>query len=62
MVGQSYWRSVELANGLLEETDCVVILTAHSSYNWESVAKSANLMLDIRNMTNGISSKKIHKL
>jgi len=59
---ETNWRSVELTNGLLEEADCVVILTAHSLYDWESVAKSANLVLDTRNVTNGITSRKIHKL
>jgi len=59
---ETHWRSVELTNGLLEEADCVVILTAHSLYDWELVAKSANLVLDTRNVTNGILSKNIYKL
>jgi UDP-N-acetyl-D-glucosamine dehydrogenase len=59
---ETLWRSVELNNGLIEEADCVVILTGHSVYDWESVARNAKLLLDTRNVMNGISSEKIHKL
>jgi UDP-N-acetyl-D-glucosamine dehydrogenase len=59
---ETQWRSVDLSNGLLKRADCVVIITAHSLYDWESVVKDANLILDTRNAVNGISSKKIYKL
>jgi len=56
------WRSVEISNSLLETTDCVLILTDHSFYNWDSISKRARLMLDTRNTLNGVSSKNVHKL
>ena len=56
------WCSQELTQKLLSEVDCVLILTAHSSYDWELVYENANLVLDTRNVTNAISSEKIHKL
>ncbi len=59
---ETRWRSVELTNGLLEDADCVVILTDHSLYDCELLAKSAKLLLDTRNLTSGISSEKVHRL
>jgi UDP-N-acetyl-D-glucosamine dehydrogenase len=60
---ETHWRSVEELNAeLFQDMDCVVILTDHSSYDWEWVTKNANLVFDTRNVTNGIFSKKIYKL
>lgn len=60
---ETHWRSVEELNAeLFKDMDCVVILTDHSSYDWEWVTKNANLVFDTRNVTNGIFSKKIYKL
>lgn len=56
---ETHWRSVkDLNSGLVKGMDCVVILTDHSLYDWELVAKSANLVFVSRIVTNGISSKK----
>ena len=33
----------------LESADCVVVVTAHSTYDWEWVAAKANLIVDTRN-------------
>jgi UDP-N-acetyl-D-glucosamine dehydrogenase len=41
-------RSVELADGLAE-CDCAVIVTAHSSIDYEQVAEEARLVVDFRN-------------
>ncbi len=60
---ETHWRSVEELNvELFKDMDCVVVLTDHSSYDWEWVTKNANLVFDTRNVTNGIFSKKIYKL
>lgn len=56
------WRSVEIDNGVLATSDCVLILTNHSSYNWESVSKGAKLVLDTRNAIKEVSSEGIYKL
>lgn len=56
------WRSVELDNGVLDASDCVLILTDHSSYNWKSISERGKSVLDTRNAVKGILSKKVHKL
>lgn len=42
-------ESVELAEGELAEADCVVIVTAHSAYDWTEIAGQAALLVDTRN-------------
>ncbi|HZY58962.1 MAG TPA: nucleotide sugar dehydrogenase [Candidatus Binataceae bacterium] len=39
--------------------DCVVIVTDHSSYNYPQVVEHSQLVVDSRNATRGIESKKI---
>lgn len=39
---------------LLEEADCVVIITNHSTYDWQHVVEHSNLILDTRNATAGV--------
>ena len=55
--GEEY-RSVELTQELLLETDLVVILTAHSQYDLDWIVDKARLVLDTRNATRGILSKR----
>lgn len=43
-------RSQELTDELLLSVDCVVILTAHDSYDWHWIAERANLIVDMRNV------------
>lgn len=37
------------SKALLSEADCVVIITDHSSYNWNEIANAAKLTVDTRN-------------
>lgn len=39
--------------------DCVVILTDHSSYDYDRIVREAQLIVDTRNATRGLSSTKI---
>jgi UDP-N-acetyl-D-glucosamine dehydrogenase len=39
--------------------DCVVIVTNHSDYNYADIVRDAQLVVDTRNATRGISSNKI---
>jgi len=39
--------------------DCVVIVTNHSDYNYADIVRDAQLVVDTRNATRGISSSKI---
>ena len=54
-------RSVEYAP---QEYDCVVIVTAHSSIDYEDLVERAQLVVDLRNATgrNGTGNGKVWKL
>lgn len=43
--------SVALAEETLQMADCVVITTAHSTYDWQWVAENSHLIVDTRNAT-----------
>jgi UDP-N-acetyl-D-glucosamine dehydrogenase len=49
-------------NGEIEKSDCVVIVTDHSSVNYEAVLRKARLIVDTRNTLRGLVSKKIVRL
>ncbi len=49
--------NTSLAN--LEQYDAVVIVTDHSSYNYQEIVEQARLVVDTRNATKGIDSPKI---
>ncbi|HMD34198.1 MAG TPA: UDP binding domain-containing protein, partial [Vicinamibacterales bacterium] len=51
--GGSEMRSVALTADALAGADCVVVLTAHSSVDYEMVAKSSALIVDTRNAIPG---------
>ena len=44
-------RSVDLTPKALSAYDCVLIATDHSSYDYDSIAEHANLVVDTRNAT-----------
>jgi UDP-N-acetyl-D-glucosamine dehydrogenase len=52
-------RSVELRPG---DYDCVAIVTAHSSVDYDAVVREGNVIVDFRNATKGIASDKVWKL
>jgi UDP-N-acetyl-D-glucosamine dehydrogenase len=43
----------------IEEFDCVVIVTDHSSYDYKDIVKRARLVVDTRNATDGIDANNI---
>ncbi|NOX97894.1 MAG: nucleotide sugar dehydrogenase [Nitrospirae bacterium] len=56
-------HSMALTDELLEKTDCVVIVTDHSCYDFPGIVEKSNLVIDTRNATKGIEEpKKIVKL
>jgi UDP-N-acetyl-D-glucosamine dehydrogenase len=57
-------RRTPLTPANLRASDLVVIVTDHSSYDYEMIARHAPLVLDTRNATAGvrIGRSKIHKL
>jgi len=51
------WRSADLSEELLRNQDCIIIVTDHSAYDYEFIAKNAKMIFDTRNATKGIQSK-----
>ena len=51
-------QSQELDEELLEGTDCVVIVTDHSSYDYNWIVEHSRLVVDTRNATRGIEEGK----
>jgi len=41
----------------LSEADCVVIITNHSSFDWDQVLAYADLLVDTRNATAGYEGR-----
>lgn len=56
--------STELSEELLRDTDCVLILTDHSQYDYRWIVERARLVVDTRNATRGLEEmgEKIVKL
>lgn len=51
--------SVPLDQDTLRTADCVVITTAHNSYDWEWVAESSRLVVDTRNATKNVNANPV---
>ncbi|MBU2585546.1 MAG: nucleotide sugar dehydrogenase, partial [Bacteroidetes bacterium] len=50
------FRSKKLTNDLLKKADLVVIVTNHSSYNYNTIVKSSKRVIDTRNATKNVKS------
>lgn len=53
--------STELSERILAEQDLVLVVTDHSSYDWDTVVQAANRVLDTRNVIPG-NDEKVTKL
>ncbi len=54
-------KSVSVTEKMLMQYDCVVIVTDHSTYDFHFIVKNSSLVVDTRNATKNIKSKKIIK-
>jgi len=54
--------SVDLGNKNIASFDCLIIATAHSSYNFKQIAGHAKLLFDTRGVTREIKSRNIVRL
>ncbi len=54
-------RSTRLTKRVLEKTDCVLIATDHSAYDYRWIVEHSDLVVDTRNATAGIRSRKVVK-
>jgi UDP-N-acetyl-D-glucosamine dehydrogenase len=50
-LGGKVFESVELSSASVESQDCIIILTDHSSYDFERILAPAKLVIDTRNAT-----------
>lgn len=55
-------KSFKLTSNLLAKSDCVVIVTDHSVYNYAWIVKHSKVVVDTRNAAKGIKSEKIVRL
>ncbi len=53
--------STKLGEAVLKKSDCVLIATDHSSYDYKWLVKKSDIVVDTRNATAGIRSAKIVK-
>jgi UDP-N-acetyl-D-glucosamine dehydrogenase len=55
-------ESIDLKNGFLGSVDCVVILTAHREVDYDSVVRTAPLIVDTRNALHGCKADHVVRL
>lgn len=55
--GQGIMKSSVFSNDLLENADCIVIITDHSSYDWRRILDHSKVVVDTRHVTAGIKGK-----
>jgi UDP-N-acetyl-D-glucosamine dehydrogenase len=53
--GHSY-HTVPLSNDLLDQADCVVIITDHSAFDYEWIVARSRTVVDTRNATRSIKT------
>jgi len=51
----SAMRSVDLNRAALASYDCVLIATDHSAYDYPTIVEAAQLVVDTRNATRGVT-------
>jgi UDP-N-acetyl-D-glucosamine dehydrogenase len=55
-------KSIEPTEQVLEESDCVLILTDHSAFDYQAILEQAQSIVDTRNALHNINSRKIVRL
>jgi UDP-N-acetyl-D-glucosamine dehydrogenase len=53
--------SVTLSDAILQDTDCVLLVTDHSAYDYGWIASKAKLIVDTRNAFKGLTGKHIYQ-
>ncbi|MEH7384979.1 nucleotide sugar dehydrogenase [Bacillus sp. JJ1521] len=56
-ISECKYTSISLTENTLQQSDCVVILTDHSNIPLDKILGHANLVYDVRNVTNRLKSK-----
>lgn len=55
--GETTMETVEYSDALLDEADCVVIITDHSNYDWQHILDHSGLIVDTRHVVQGQPGK-----
>ncbi len=55
-------HSIDLTMDRLQGSDCTVLITDHTCYDWDSIVSSSSLLIDTRNATAGRTADNIIKL
>jgi UDP-N-acetyl-D-glucosamine dehydrogenase len=50
----THMDSVELSGEWLQAADCVVVVTDHTSYDWQWIVENSKLIFDTRNATGAL--------
>jgi UDP-N-acetyl-D-glucosamine dehydrogenase len=61
-VSNQVFHTVDLNEDVLGETDCIVIVADHASYDWQWIARHADLIVDTRNALKNIETGNVIKL
>lgn len=57
VIGDHHLSSISLTQENLQTVDCVVIVTPHSTIDWDLVIEKSKLIIDTRNVTKGIDGQ-----
>jgi len=55
-------KSVSLTEKVLKSSDCTIIATDHTNFDYKFIVQNSKTIIDTRNATKGIKSKKVIKL
>jgi len=61
-VGRETYESVPLTSSVLEESDCVVIVTDHSALDVDEIVDRASFVFDARNATGHLDAAHVVRL
>jgi UDP-N-acetyl-D-glucosamine dehydrogenase len=61
-IGDLTFESIPMSSEMLRRSDCSLIVTDHSSFDYRFIVENSQMILDTRNGTKGIVSEKIIKI
>jgi len=56
-MNESVMKSIKLTQALLQSSDCAVILTDHTAYDYDWIVQNSQLVMDTRNATKNVKEK-----
>lgn len=60
VINDKQYKSIDISAEEVATSDCVLILTAHSAFDYEMIVQSGPLVFDTRNGTKGVQGSKEH--